>query len=141
MTEQTDRRIDLESATLVNVPPRELAFREAFLACFPQRMATVLRALGGWMYDQAVASGLVEISSSPRSLLHVARQDLDAVRAVFAEISTSDEAATEQTGPDVVHAARVFHVEVCDLLSRIDAVLAEDRPAVTTIFGSQGRRS
>lgn len=138
MAEQTTHsRIDLETTTPL-ATPHELPFREAFLACFPERLATVLRALGGWMYDQAMANGVVDVCSSPRSLLHVARQDLEAVRAVFAAIATSDEAVTEEAAPQVVYAARVFHVEVCELLSRIDAVLDDDGPAVRTILGSQG---
>lgn len=111
----------------------ELPFREAFLAGIPDSMATVLRALGRWMYDELVDQGLMDPPSDPRTLLRRLRRDLQVVELGLGEIIRSVESELDQRDGELIAAARIFDVEVRDLASRMDAVAEACRPAALTM--------
>lgn len=110
----------------------ELPFREAFLAAIPDSMATPLRALGRWMYDQLVEQGLMDPRSDPRTLLRRLRRDLEAVELGLAEIIRSIESGADPADRELIDAARLFDVEVRDLACRMEAVARSWRPAGST---------
>ena len=108
---------------------RELPFREVFLACFPDPpRAAAGRNLGKWIHDDLGSKGILSGDSvDARALLQGLRMDLKVAEAVLAEIARATDGEPEGSDLDLVEAARVFRVEVQDLVARMEAVL-EGRP-------------
>lgn len=107
---------------------RELAFREVFLACFPDPpRATAGRRLGKWIHDDLSSKGVLEEGSADRrALLQGLRVDLEVAEAVLAEIARARDPEPEGADLELVETTRAFGVEVRDLVARLEAVL-EDR--------------
>jgi hypothetical protein len=119
---------------------RELPLREVFLACFPDppRVAAG-RRLGKWIHDDLRSKGILSgDSAAPRALLQGLRVDLEVVEAVLAEISRASDPEPEDNGLELVEAARVFRVEVQDLVARLNAVLERRPGAGSRSPGSRG---
>jgi hypothetical protein len=104
---------------------RELPFREVFLACFPDpQTAAAGRQLAKWIHDDLSTKGILSGDSAERrALLQGLRVDLEVVEEVLEEISRASEPEPDDTDLELVEAARVFRVEVQDLVARMGAVL------------------
>jgi hypothetical protein len=103
---------------------RELPFREAFLACLSKPRAVPARTLGRWIHDDLASKGhLIEHPTDPRALLRALKQDLSVVGTVLSEIMRADPAGLDEPDVELIEASRIFHLEMRDLVSRMDALL------------------